>query len=108
MGILEKLFKLDKNEEEMIIAKEMDVEKEINTILLILRNLSTLNTKNIDSLVKKLDKHYDESILYRLRIDIDQDSIEDFKTYFSSMCSVSFVFSCLLRRGHSSDSIHGK
>lgn len=86
MGILDKIFGLDKNEEEMIIAKEMDVDKEINTILLILRNLSTLNTKNIDSLVKKLDKHYDESILYRLRIDIDQDSIEDFRTYFSSMC----------------------
>ena len=86
MGILDKIFRLDKNEEEMIIAKEMDVDKEINTILLILRNLSTLNTKNIDSLVKKLDKHYDESILYRLRVDIDQDSIEDFRTYFSSMC----------------------
>ena len=86
MGILDKIFGLDKNEEEMIIAKEMDVDKEINTILLILRNLSTLNTKNIDSLVKKLDKHYDESILYRLRIDIDQESIEDFRTYFSSMC----------------------
>lgn len=86
MGILDKIFGLDKNEEEMIIAKEMDVDKEINTILLILRNLSTLNTKNIDALVKKLDKHYDESILYRLRIDIDQDSIEDFRTYFSSMC----------------------
>lgn len=86
MGILDKIFGLDKNEKEMIIAKEMDVDKEINTILLILRNLSTLNTKNIDSLVKKLDKHYDESILYRLRVDIDQDSIEDFRTYFSSMC----------------------
>ena len=86
MGILNKIFGLDKNEEEMIIAKEMDVDKEINTILLILRNLSTLNTKNIDSLVKKLDNHYDESILYRLRVDIDQDSIEDFRTYFSSMC----------------------
>lgn len=86
MGILDKIFGLDKNEEEMIIAKEMDVDKEINTILLILRNLSTLNTKNIDSLVKKLDKHYDESILYRLRVDIDQESIEDFRTYFSSMC----------------------
>lgn len=86
MGILEKIFGLDKNEEEMIIAKEMDVDKEINTILLILRNLSTLNTKNIDALVKKLDKHYDESILYRLKVDIDQDSIEDFRTYFSSMC----------------------
>ena len=86
MGILDKIFGLDKNEEEMIIAKEMDVDKDINTILLILRNLSTLNTKNIDSLVKKLDKHYDESILYRLRIDIDQESIEDFRTYFSSMC----------------------
>lgn len=86
MGILDKLFGLNKNEEEMIIAKEMDVDKEINTILLILRNLSTLNTKNIDALVKKLDEHYDESILYRLRIDIDQDSIEDFKRFFSSMC----------------------
>ena len=70
MGILDKIFGLDKNEEEMIIAKEMDVDKEINTILLILRNLSTLNTMNIDSLVKKLDNHYDESILFRLRIDI--------------------------------------
>lgn len=86
MGILEKLFRLEKNEEELVIAKQIDVDKEINTILLILRNLSNLNTKNIDSLVKKLDENYDESILYRLRVDIDQDSIKDFRRYFSSMC----------------------
>ena len=86
MGILNKIFGLDKNEEELIIAKEMDVDKEIKTILLILRNLSTLNTKNIAALVKDLDENYDESILYRLRVDIDQEEINDFRTYFSSMC----------------------
>lgn len=86
MRILEKIFGLDKNEKEMIVAKTIDVDKEIDTILLILGNLSTLNTKNIDTLVRRLDKYYDESILYRLRVDIDQDSIEDFRTYFSSMC----------------------
>ena len=42
MGILGKLFKVDKNEEDLIIAKEMDVEKEINTILLILHYLSIM------------------------------------------------------------------
>ena len=86
MGLIDKLFKLDKNEEDLIIAKEIDVDKEINTILLILHYLSTLNTNNIDSLVKKLDESYDKSILYRLRIDIDDDSISEFKKYFSSMC----------------------
>ena len=86
MGILGKLFKVDKNEEDLIIAKEIDVEKEINTILLILHYLSTLNTENIDSLVKRLDENYDKSILYRLRINIDDNSIEDFRRYFSSMC----------------------
>ena len=70
MGILGKLFKVDKNEEDLIIAKEIDVEKEINTILLILHYLSTLNTENIDSLVKRLDENYDKSILYRLRIKV--------------------------------------
>ena len=76
MGILDKIFK--KDEEELIVVKEMDVDKEIDTIILILRNLSTLNTENIRNLVKRLDENYDESILYRLRVDIDQESINDF------------------------------
>lgn len=83
MGILDKIFK--KDEEELIVVKEMDVDKEIDTIILILRNLSTLNTENIRNLVKRLDENYDESILYRLRVDIDQESINDFRRYFSSM-----------------------
>lgn len=85
MGILDKIFKIEKDEEEVIVVKKIDVDKEIDTIILILRNLSTLNTENIKSIVRKLDESYDESILYRLRVDIDEDSISDFRRYFSSM-----------------------
>ncbi len=86
MSILDKIFKTERKESiEVIIPKEMDVDKEIDTIILILRNLSTLNTENIKSLVDQLDEYYDESILYRLRVDIDQDSINDFRRYFSKM-----------------------
>ena len=86
MGIFEKIFGFDKNEEDLIIAKELDVDKEIDTIILILQYLSTLNVENVDNLIKRLDKQYDKSILNKLIIDIDDDSIADFKKYFSSMC----------------------
>ena len=62
MGILDKIFKIEKDEEEVIVVKKIDVDKEIDTIILILRNLSTLNTENIKSIVRKLDESYDDSI----------------------------------------------
>ena len=41
MGILDKIFKIEKDEEEVIVVNKLDVDKEIDTIILILRNLST-------------------------------------------------------------------
>lgn len=92
MGLLD-FFRKDR-EEEIITSKNIKVDKEIETLLLILANLNYLNPENIDRELRIKNKEYDKSILYRLRISIREDEIETFKRYFD-VPSIGYGKDCL-------------
>lgn len=71
-------------EREKTTMKKVDVSKEIDDILDILRELGLMDPYSIETQMDRKNVKYDKSILYRLMIDIDEDSITQLKRYISS------------------------
>ena len=64
--------------------ENIDVSKEIDDILDILKELGFLDAFSIEKEMDSKKIEYDKSILYRLMIDIDEDSISELKRYVSN------------------------
>lgn len=86
MGLFGKLFsKKDKDDAKDVVEEQKnstsyDVHKEINCILSILSHLGLLDPERIEKSIEK-EEDYDESILYRLMIRVNDDNITALKRF---------------------------
>ena len=78
MGLFTKLEKEETEEN-----NELPVQKEIDTIISIMDNLGLLNTFKIEQFLKSRCTYYDKSVLKRLMISIDEESIKEIKKYYN-------------------------
>lgn len=63
--------------------KILPVQNEIDTIIAIMDNLGLLNTFKIEQFLKNQGTKYDKSVLNRLMISVDEDSIKEIKKYYN-------------------------
>ena len=77
MGLFTRVTKI--KEEKNILP----VQKEIDTIVSIMNNLSLLDTKKIESFLINEKTEYDKSVLNRLMISVDEESIKELKKYYN-------------------------
>lgn len=91
MGLLNKLFNIDKGTDNAVNVRvdnkkqPIMVNKEISAILDILSNLGLMNKEKIEKLLQSGDFTYDSSILNRLMIQINKDDIKQLKKYLEHM-----------------------
>lgn len=87
MGFFDRFFRKNTNKAKAEIKtadrETLDVSKEIDEILYILKELRFMDAYSIEREMDQNKKNYDKSILYRLMIDIDEDSISELKRYVS-------------------------
>ena len=87
MGFFDRFFRKNTNIAKADIKtanrETLDVSKEIDEILYILKELRFMDAYSIEREMDQKKKSYDKSILYRLMIDIDEDSISELKRYVS-------------------------
>lgn len=88
MKIFDILFKkkktIDESERKDIPKENIDISKEIDDILDILKELGFMDAYSIEKELDRKKIDYDKSILYRLMIDIDEDNISELKRYVSN------------------------
>lgn len=82
MGLFERLFNISSKSIDEEVRQPILVKKEINDILLIFRNLGLLDVKEIKNVVTSKNKDIDASILNRLMLEVDNDSIVLLKKYY--------------------------
>ena len=85
MGLLDRLFNNKAAIVEDEVKKPILVQKEIESIALILENLRVLDPKKIKSTLKRKGIDIDTSILNRLMISVDDNDIRYVKKYFESI-----------------------
>ena len=87
MGLLDRLLGRNNTvvvpEREEVAREKVDATKEIDDILDVLRELGLMDAYSIEKELDRKKVEYDKSILYRLMIDIDEDSISELKRYVS-------------------------
>ena len=64
--------------------EKIDVSKEIDDILDVLRYLGLMDAYSVEKEMDKKKVEYDKSVLYRLMIDIEEDRINELKKYISN------------------------